>query len=41
MLILPEEQLEELVEILRRFKAQTSQEAIYLEVEHDVALRLI
>ena len=41
MLVLPEEQLEELVEILRRFKAKTRQEAIYLEVEHDVDLRLI
>ena len=41
MLILPEDQLEELVEILRQFKAKTRQEAIYLEVEHDVDLRLI
>ncbi len=41
MLILSEEQLEELVEILGRFKAKTRQEAIYLEVEHDVDLRLI
>ena len=41
MLILPDDRLEELVEILRRFKAKTSQEAIYLEVEHDVDLRLI
>ncbi len=41
MLVLPEEQLEELVEILGRFKAKIRQEAIYLEVEHDVDLRLI
>ncbi len=41
MLVLPAEQLEELVEILGRFKAKTRQEAIYLEVEHDVDLRLI
>lgn len=41
MVVLPEDQLEELVAILQRFKAQTTQEAIYLEVEHDVDLRLI
>lgn len=41
MLILPKDQLEELEEILRRFKAKTTQEAIYLEVEHDVDLRLL
>lgn len=41
MLVLRSDQLEELEEILRRFKAKTTQEAIYLEVEHDVDLRSI
>jgi hypothetical protein len=41
MIILTEDQLGELEEILRRFKEKTTQEAIYLEVEHDVDLRLI
>lgn len=41
MLVVPEDQLDELVEILRQFKAKTTQEAIYLEVEHDVDLRLV
>ena len=41
MLVLPENQLDDLVEILGRFKAKTDQEAIYLEVEHDIDLRLI
>jgi len=41
MLVLPEDQIGELEEILRRFKAKTTQEAIYLEVEHDVDLRMI
>ncbi len=41
MLVMPEDQLDELIAILRRFKAKTTQEAIYLEVEHDVDLRLI
>jgi hypothetical protein len=41
MVILSEDRVEELEEILRRFKAKTLQEAIYLELEHDVDLRLI
>ena len=41
MVVLPEGQLDELIAILRRFKAGTTQEAIYLEVEHDVDLRLV
>jgi len=41
MVVLPEDQLDELIAILRRFKADTTQEAIYLEVEHDVDLRLV
>lgn len=41
MVVLPEEQLDELIAILQRFKARTTQEAIYLEVEHDVDLRLV
>ncbi len=41
MLVVPEDQLDELVAILRRFKAKTTQEAIYLEVKHDVDLRLV
>lgn len=41
MIVLRSDQIEELEEILRRFKAKTSQEAIYLEIEHDVDLRLI
>lgn len=41
MVIVDEGGLEELEEILRRFKAKTTQEAIFLEVEHDVDLRLL
>ena len=41
MLVIPEDQLDELIAILQRFKAKTTQEAIYLEVEHDVDLRLV
>jgi hypothetical protein len=41
MVILPEDRTKELEDILRRFKANTVQEAIYLELEHDVDLRLI
>ena len=41
MIVMKENQIDELEEILRRFKAKTTQEAIYLEVEHDVDFRLI
>jgi hypothetical protein len=41
MVILPEHRTEELEDILRRFKAKTAQEAIFLELEHDIDLRLI
>ncbi len=41
MVIVDEGGIEELEEILRRFKAKTTQEAIFLEVEHDVDLRLL
>ena len=41
MVLLPADQLDDLEEILRRFKEKTTQEAIYLEVEHDVDFRLI
>ena len=41
IVLLSEEQVADLEEILRRFKARTTQEAIYLEIEHNVDLRLI
>jgi hypothetical protein len=41
VVLLPEEQVADLEEILRRFKARTIQEAIYLEIEHNVDFRLI
>ena len=41
MVIVEEGDIAELEEILRRFKAKTTQEAIFLEVEHDVDLRLL
>ena len=41
MVVLPEDQLAELEGILRRFKDQTTQEAIYLEIEHEIDLRLL
>jgi hypothetical protein len=41
MVIVNERDIAELEEILRRFKAKTTQEAIFLEVEHDVDLRLL
>jgi hypothetical protein len=41
MMIVDERDIAELEEILRRFKAKTTQEAIFLEVEHDVDLRLL
>ena len=41
IVMVDEGDLEELEEILRRFKAKTTQEAIFLEVEHDVDLRLL
>ena len=41
MMLLEENQIEELEGILERFKRRTTQEAIYLEVEHDIDLRLL
>ena len=41
MILLPEDQLGTLEDMLRRFKAQTTQEALLLEVEHNVDFRLI
>ena len=41
MVVVEENQLEELEGILKRFKSRTTQEAIYLEVEHDIDLRLL
>ena len=41
MVIVEENQLDELEGLLRRFKAGTTQEAIFLEVEHDIDLRLL
>ena len=41
VVILDESALQELEAILKRFKAKTVQEAIFLEVEHDVDLRLL
>ncbi len=41
VLVINEDQTDELEEILRRFKAKTTQEAIYLEIERDIDLRLI
>ena len=41
MVLLPKDQLATLEEILRRFKAKTTQEAIFLEVEHNVDFRRI
>ena len=41
MVVVEENQLGELEAMLKRFKAKTSQEAIFLEVEHDIDLRLL
>jgi hypothetical protein len=41
MVVMPDERLPELEQVLREFKAKTTQEAIYLEVQHDVDVRLI
>lgn len=41
MVILEENQLDELEAILKHFKSRTTQEAIFLEVEHDMDLRLL
>lgn len=41
MVILDEGHLGQLEDILKRFKAKTMQEAIFLEVEHDIDLRLL
>jgi hypothetical protein len=40
-LLLDESQLGALVELLRGFKAKTTQEAIYLEILHAVEVRMI
>ncbi len=41
MVMVEESDVEELEEILRMFKSKTTQEAIFLEVEHDIDLRLL
>lgn len=41
VIIVPDNRLGELEKILRRFKAKTTQEAIYLEIQHKVDLRLV
>jgi hypothetical protein len=41
MVVLTEEQIPDLEEILRRFKSVTTQESIYLEIEHEVDVRLM
>jgi hypothetical protein len=40
-IILDESRIEEVEEVLREFKAKTTQEAIYLEVQYHVVLRLV
>ena len=39
--MLDDSRLAELEDVLRRFKANTTQEAIYLEVQHNTEMRLI
>ena len=39
--ILDESRLPEVEEILREFKAKTTQEAIYLEVQYNVVMKLV
>lgn len=39
--MLDDTRLPELEDVLRRFKANTTQEAIYLEVQHNTEMRLI
>lgn len=41
MVVLDEDQLPELEALLKRFKARTTQEAIFLEVVHDIDVRLL
>jgi hypothetical protein len=41
MVVVEPEQVETLEGILRRFKSRTTQEAIYLEIEHDIDIRMI
>lgn len=41
VIVLDESRLAELEEILREFKRKAQQEAIYLEIEHNVDVRLI
>jgi hypothetical protein len=40
-IIMDESRLPEVEEVLRLFKAKTTQEAIYLEVQYHVVLRLV
>ncbi|NJL27440.1 MAG: hypothetical protein HC897_05865 [Thermoanaerobaculia bacterium] len=41
VLILSDDRLGQLEDVLRRFKAKTTQEAIYLEIQREVDLRLV
>jgi hypothetical protein len=41
MIVMDEERVPELESLLREFKAKTTQEAIYLEIQHDVDVRFI
>ena len=41
MVVVEANQLEELEAMLKRFKAKTTQEAIFLEIEHDIDLRVL
>ena len=41
MIVMDEGRVGELEALLREFKASTSQEAIYLEIQHDVDVRFI
>jgi hypothetical protein len=40
-MVLEQDRLPQLEQILRGFKSRTSQEAMYLEIEHNVELRLL
>ena len=40
-LLLDEARVPELEELLRNFKNKTQQEAIYLEIQHNVEIRLV
>jgi hypothetical protein len=41
MVVLEENQLDDLEATLQRFTARTTHKAIFLEVEHDIDIRLI